>query len=163
MKNLDDAKGLQQRNSLRVYRHTKRIYNSSTIKTPFQLVFSKKLIIPVEIGLPSFKMTHCDQRVNEDLLRVNFDLIGEVLDEVLTKEGSHKRKMSKYYNKKVRNRQFRIKDLVLYRVEPTSHIPRNLIQYGKVHSRLPKLLLLEPIGQKIQMANQFHILGILIT
>lgn len=57
---------------------------------------------------------------------MNLDMIEEIRKEASRREKNYKRKVVKYYNKRVKSRQFRVGDLVLCQVEATGHIPRKL-------------------------------------
>ena len=43
----------------------------------FKLTFGTKIVIPMEIGMTSFRTAHYDEEKNEDLLRLNLDLLDE--------------------------------------------------------------------------------------
>ena len=59
---------------LLAYYTTNRI---STGKTPYSMVYGTKSIIPVAIGMPSFKTSNFDKENNEDELRLNLDFLNE--------------------------------------------------------------------------------------
>ncbi|GKV04959.1 hypothetical protein SLEP1_g17036 [Rubroshorea leprosula] len=61
-------------NVLWAYRTTSR---TTTGETPYHLAFGTEVVIPVEIGVPSFWVTHFDERRNGQLLRENLDLLAE--------------------------------------------------------------------------------------
>nr|GEU65924.1 reverse transcriptase domain-containing protein [Tanacetum cinerariifolium] len=69
-------------------------------------------IIPVEIGMPTLRTAEVDLVQNEEALRINFDLSEEKREEAAIREGKSKAKMKKYYNSKVRNTSFKLRDLV---------------------------------------------------
>ncbi|GKU97906.1 hypothetical protein SLEP1_g10981 [Rubroshorea leprosula] len=62
-------------NVLWAYRTTSRI---ATGETPYHLTFGTEAVIPIEIGIPSFKVTHFDEGQNGQLLRENLDLLDEL-------------------------------------------------------------------------------------
>ncbi|GKV46476.1 hypothetical protein SLEP1_g53457 [Rubroshorea leprosula] len=65
-------------NVLWAYRTTSR---TATGETPYHLAFGTESVIPVEIGVPSFRVTHFDEGRNGQLLRENLDLLAEVREE----------------------------------------------------------------------------------
>ncbi|GKV39886.1 hypothetical protein SLEP1_g47587 [Rubroshorea leprosula] len=70
-------------------------------------------VIPVEIGVPSFRVTHFDEGRNGQLLRENLDLLAEVREEAQLRTLVYKQKLANFYNKRVRPRTFKVGDLVL--------------------------------------------------
>ncbi|GKV48613.1 hypothetical protein SLEP1_g55410 [Rubroshorea leprosula] len=67
-------------NVLWAYRTTSR---TATCETPYHLAFGTEAVIPVEIGVSSFRVTHFDEGRNGQLLRENLDLLAEGLKLVL--------------------------------------------------------------------------------
>ncbi|GKV11255.1 hypothetical protein SLEP1_g22521 [Rubroshorea leprosula] len=65
-------------NVLWAYRTTSQ---TATDETPYHLAFGTEAVIPVEIGVPSFRVTHFDEGRNGQLLRENLDLLAEVREE----------------------------------------------------------------------------------
>ncbi|GLT26301.1 hypothetical protein SLA2020_013820 [Shorea laevis] len=60
-------------------------FNSSILanmcKTPYNLAFGIKVVIPIEIRVPSFMVTHFDEGRNGQLLWENLNLLAEVREE----------------------------------------------------------------------------------
>lgn len=54
------------------------MYKFSTSENPFKLIFGVEAIIPIKIRLPYFRVTHYDNDVNEEQIRVSLDLIEKV-------------------------------------------------------------------------------------
>ncbi|GKV51226.1 hypothetical protein SLEP1_g57895 [Rubroshorea leprosula] len=82
-------------------------------ETPYHLAFGTEAVIPVEIGVPSFWVTHFDEGRNGQLLRENLDLLAEVREEARLRTLVYKQKLANFYNKRVRPRTFKVGDLVL--------------------------------------------------
>ena len=61
------------------YRTTMR---TPTREPPFKLAFDTKAIIPVEIGVSSFRQAHYDEGTNNDQLRLSLDCLAKVRDVV---------------------------------------------------------------------------------
>ncbi|GKV11390.1 hypothetical protein SLEP1_g22653 [Rubroshorea leprosula] len=97
-------------NVLWAYRTTSR---TATGETPYHLAFGTKVVIPIEIGVPSFWATHFDEGRNGQLLRENLDLLAEVIEEARLRTLVYKQKLANFYNKRVRPRTFKVGDLVL--------------------------------------------------
>ncbi|GKV39077.1 hypothetical protein SLEP1_g46896 [Rubroshorea leprosula] len=97
-------------NVLWAYRTTSR---TATGETPYHLAFGTEAVIPVEIGVPSFRVTHFNEERNGQLLRENLDLLAEVREEARPRTLVYKQKLANFYNKQVRPRTFKIGDLVL--------------------------------------------------
>ncbi|GKV26048.1 hypothetical protein SLEP1_g35410 [Rubroshorea leprosula] len=50
-------------------------------ETPYHLAFGTEAVIPIEIGVPSFRVTHFDEGRNGQLLQENLDLLDDVREE----------------------------------------------------------------------------------
>ncbi|GKV30031.1 hypothetical protein SLEP1_g38898 [Rubroshorea leprosula] len=97
-------------NVLWAYRTTSR---TATGETPYHLAFGTEAVIPIEIGVPSFRVTHFDEGRNGQLLRENLDLLDDVREEARLRTLVYKQKIANFYNKRVRPRTFKVGDLVL--------------------------------------------------
>ncbi|GKV48210.1 hypothetical protein SLEP1_g55036 [Rubroshorea leprosula] len=97
-------------NVLWAYRTTSR---TATGETPYHLAFGTEAVIPIEIGVLSFKVTHFDEGRNGQLLRENLDLLDDVREEARLQTLVYKQKIANFYNKRVRPRTFNVGDLVL--------------------------------------------------
>ena len=62
-----------------------------TGETPFNLTFETKAVIPVEVGLITFKATTFDESWNDKELKVNLDLLDEFREKGCTR-------MARYHN-----------------------------------------------------------------
>ena len=75
---LKGAKGIwsdELASVLWAYRTTTR---TLTGETPFRLAYRSEAIIPVEIGLTSFKMVNHNASRNDEAMRLQLDLVDEV-------------------------------------------------------------------------------------
>ncbi|GKV15225.1 hypothetical protein SLEP1_g26025 [Rubroshorea leprosula] len=97
-------------NVLWAYRITSR---TATGETPYHLAFGTEAVIPIEIGVPSFRVIHFDEGRNGQLLRENLDLLDDVREEARLRTLVYKQKIANFYNKRVRPRTFKVGDLVL--------------------------------------------------
>ncbi|GKU91005.1 hypothetical protein SLEP1_g4936 [Rubroshorea leprosula] len=87
--------------------------SSTTGETPFSLAYGAEAVIPVEVGLPSARSDRHDDQNNGQLLRENLDLVEEVREMARIRNMAHQSRVAKFYNKRVRARQFQVGDLVL--------------------------------------------------
>ena len=76
------------------YRNTHR----STQETPFALAFSTEVVAPVEVGLQSPRIEFANTEHNEEILRLNLDLLEEKREQVLKRAEDYYRKTVKYYD-----------------------------------------------------------------
>ena len=88
-----------------------------------------ELVIPVEIGMPSFWTMNFNKETNEVELRLNFDLLIEKREHVEVRQVAYKRQLAKYFNRKVKHRSFQPDDLVLGEV-PLSTKELHAIKLG---------------------------------
>ncbi|GKV29468.1 hypothetical protein SLEP1_g38394 [Rubroshorea leprosula] len=87
--------------------------SSATGETPFSLAYGAEAVIPVEVGLPFDRAGWRDDLNNEQLLRENLDFMEEVREMSRIRNMAHQSRVAKFYNKRVRARQFQVGDLVL--------------------------------------------------
>ncbi|GKV14784.1 hypothetical protein SLEP1_g25604 [Rubroshorea leprosula] len=121
-------------NVLWAYRTTSR---TATDETPYHLAFGTEAVIPVEIGVPSFRVTHFDEGRNGQLLRENLDLLAEVKEETRLRTLVYKQKLANFYNKRPR--------------------------IGKALMSWPKCHILAPMSSKTLKEREFLESGMSIT
>ncbi|GKV02751.1 hypothetical protein SLEP1_g15146 [Rubroshorea leprosula] len=97
-------------NVLWAYRTTSR---TAIGETPYHLAFGTEAVIPIEIGVLSFRVTHFDEGRNGQLLWENLDLLAEVREEARLRTLVYKQRLANFYNKRVHPRTFKVGDLVL--------------------------------------------------
>ena len=95
------------------YRTTCR---STTQETQFALEFGTEVVALVEVGLKSPRVEFANTEHNEEILRLNLDLLEEKHKQALKQAEDYHRKTAKYYNRRVRPRSFRHDDLVLKKI-----------------------------------------------
>ena len=88
---------------------------SSTGETPFRLTYGTEAVIPVEIGEPSFRVTHLSHESNELLLRGALDLCEEKREAAQVRTAAAKERIARKYNARVVPRSFLPGSLVLRR------------------------------------------------
>ena len=94
-----------------------------TGETPFLLTFGTEAVILVEIRLTSFKTNEYDEDSNGSQLRLNLDLLDEARDQAETKTKVYQQRMARYYDWRVKHREFKVGDLVLRKVTLTTKDP----------------------------------------
>ena len=113
---LEGAKGLWPKelpNILWAYRTTAR---TPIGETPFRLTYGTEAVIPVEIGLTTWRTNHYNEGSNDVQLRSNLDLVDEVRDQAEANTRVYQQRMARYYNRRVKHRQFKVGDLILRKV-----------------------------------------------
>uniref|UniRef100_A0A2N9FU44 Uncharacterized protein n=1 Tax=Fagus sylvatica TaxID=28930 RepID=A0A2N9FU44_FAGSY len=113
---LEGAKGLwpeELPNILWAYRTTAR---TPTGETPFRLTYGTEAVIPVEIGLTTWRTNNFDEESNDVQLRSNLDLVDEVRDQAEARTRVYQQRMARYYDRRVKHREFKVGDLVLRKV-----------------------------------------------
>ena len=106
--------------ALWAYRTTRK---SSTQETPFALAFGTKAVAPVEVGLKSPRVEFANTKHNEEILRLNLDLLEKKHEQVLKRVEDYHRKTAKYYDQRVRPMSFKPDDLVLKKLLPARKNP----------------------------------------
>lgn len=115
-KNLGGKKGIWVEELLEVlwaYRMTKR---SPTEETQFAIAFAVEVVVSVEIGSPSFRVTHYNPWLNDEGMKLCLDLVQERRNKAQMKIAPYQGKTSQYFNKRVKHRRFQVGDWVLREV-----------------------------------------------
>ena len=87
-----------------------------TEETPFRLTYGGDAVIPAEVGLTSYRVQNYMEDKNEVAMRLQLDLVDKDRATAEQRLTQYQDLMSKYYNAKVRHRDFHIRDLVLRKV-----------------------------------------------
>ena len=95
-----------------VYRTTAR---KPTGISPFVITYGMEVIIPTEIGMPSFR-TDVSKQGNAELMIKDLDTVDELRESAAIRIASYQRRLANSYNKRVKPRTFQPGDLVLRRV-----------------------------------------------
>ena len=102
------------------YRTTRK---SATQETPFSLAFGTEVVDPVEVGLKSPRIELENIEHNEEVLRLNLNLLEEKREQVLKRMENYHRKTTRYYDRRVRPRSYKLGDLVLKKLLPARKDP----------------------------------------
>ena len=87
-----------------------------TSETTFCLAFGNLAIISAEVGLTSYRVTHYDERRNEEGMHLQLDLLDEVRATTKQRITHCQDLKAKHCNTKVKPRNFQVEDLVLRKV-----------------------------------------------
>ena len=87
-------------------------YKASTGESPYMLAFGAEAVVPVEIGAESMRLMYFDFDSNQEGLELNAEFVDEMRDQALKRLILHSRRMARYYNSRVKGRQFKVGDLV---------------------------------------------------
>ena len=96
---------------------------SATQETPFALAFSTELVDPIEVGLKSLRIELVSTEHNEEVLRLNLDLVEEKHEQVLKHMKDYHRKTARYYDQRVKPRSYNPDGLVLKKLLPIRKDP----------------------------------------
>ncbi|XP_068476206.1 uncharacterized protein [Phaseolus vulgaris] len=91
---------------------------SSTMETPFSLLYGSDAMIPVEIHESSPRFLSFVAEESNEERKVNLDLLDEAREEARIKAEAVKRRAEHQYNSKVKLRQFQVGDLVMRKAHP---------------------------------------------
>ena len=102
------------------YRTTAR---TPTGETSFRLAYGSDVVIPTEVGLPSYKLGNYAEEKNEEAICLQLDLVDEVRATTEQRLARYQNLMVKHYNSNVRYRDFQVGDLVLQKVMDATKDP----------------------------------------
>jgi hypothetical protein len=115
-KKLDTAKGAWVDELPQVLWAIRTTSRTPTGETPFSMTYGAEAMSPVEVGLPSPRRVSFNEISNDELRRCELDFLEERRNDSQLRLAVYQRKMSRYYNSKMKKRSFRMNDLVLRRV-----------------------------------------------
>ncbi|GAA0159941.1 hypothetical protein LIER_16610 [Lithospermum erythrorhizon] len=93
--------------------------SSATGETPFSLVYGTEVVLPLEMCLPNIRQIGFEEYHNNTRMRELFDLEDEGRDRAIAKMKKNKQAMARFYNRRVKNRQFVAGHLVLRMIKAT--------------------------------------------
>ena len=85
-------------------------------ETPFKLAYGSEAVIPAEVHTVNHRIMKYQDKDNEEQLRLNLDLIGEVRMDAEQRTARYKNLRARQYNAMIKPRRFNIGNLVLKRV-----------------------------------------------
>lgn len=119
---LDSCKGAwpeELPNVLWAYRITIRM---TTGETPFSLTYEYDAMIPIEVSVSSLRRKTYNQDQNHELLGAELDLIKESRDDSQFRVTAYQNRVARYFNSKVREKCFKVGDLILQKVTPNTEV-----------------------------------------
>ena len=96
---------------------------SATQETPFALAFSIEAVALIEVRLKSPRNEFASTKQNKEVLRLNLDLLEEKHEQVLKRIDDYHRKTARYYDRRVKPRDYKLGDLVLKKLMPARKDP----------------------------------------
>ena len=120
---LEGAKGIWPEELLSVLWAYKTTTRTPTGETPFWLTYRNEAVILAEIGLISYRVDNHNEARNGETLCLQLDLIDEVKAIAEQRFARYQDRMAKYYNSRVRHRDFKVGDLVLRKVMGAARDP----------------------------------------
>ncbi|XP_010666430.2 uncharacterized protein LOC104883586 [Beta vulgaris subsp. vulgaris] len=118
-KRLDELKGAWADRVPAVLWSNRTTEKEATGETPFRLAFGAEAVLPVEVGLPNWRILNYEPVLNEQIHKKDLDLLQEVRVAAELRSAAYKDRISKAYNKRVRSRPISKGDLVLRRTAAT--------------------------------------------
>ena len=124
------------------YRTTKRIL---TRETPFSLAYGTEAVIPIDISMLTLRVERVVPDQNDTLLRLMLDHSEERHQQVQIHIVTYQQQIQAAHYKKVKHREFQLRDLVLKRVIQSTG--RRTMESWNPTGRVPILsLLIEAMG-----------------
>uniref|UniRef100_A0A2N9FT45 Uncharacterized protein n=1 Tax=Fagus sylvatica TaxID=28930 RepID=A0A2N9FT45_FAGSY len=113
---LEGAKGLWPEELPNILWANRTTARTPTGETPFRLTYGTEAVIPVEVSLTTWRTNNYDEESNDAQLRSNLDLVDEVRDQAEARTRVYQQRMARYYDRRVKHREFKVGDLVLRKV-----------------------------------------------
>ena len=101
---------------------------SAIQETPFAMAFGTEVVAPVEVRLKSLRIELTNTEHNEEVLRQNLDLLEENQEQVLKRIEDYHIKTVRYYDRRVKPKNYKPGDLVLKKLLPM----RKDLTHGKM-------------------------------
>ena len=121
---LEDLKGKWVEFLLEVLWAYRTTQKSATREIPFALAFGTEAVALVKVGIKSPRIELATVESNDEALRLNLDLLDEKREQVLRRTEDYQRKTERYYNQKVKPKNYMPGDLVLKKLLPARRIHR---------------------------------------
>ncbi|XP_022859516.1 uncharacterized protein LOC111380239 [Olea europaea var. sylvestris] len=117
---LDSSKGAWVDERPHVLWSIRTTCRTATGESPFSMTYGAEAMSPVEVGVPSHRRIHFNEISNDEARISELYLLEEKRETSQVTLAKYHRKMTRFYNSKVRNRTLRLGDLVLRRVFQSS-------------------------------------------
>ena len=120
---LEDLKGKWVEFLLEVLWAYRTTQKSATREIPFALAFGTEAVALVKVGIKSPRIELATVESNDEALHLNLDLLDEKREQVLRRTEDYQRKTERYYNQKVKPKNYMPGDLVLKKLLPARKNP----------------------------------------
>ncbi|XP_057249309.1 uncharacterized protein LOC130590776 [Beta vulgaris subsp. vulgaris] len=100
-KRLDELKGAWADMVPAVLWSNRTTEKEATGETPFRLAFGAEVVLPVEVGLPNWRILNYEPVLNEQIHKEDLDLLPEIRLATELRSAAYKDRISKAYNKRV--------------------------------------------------------------
>lgn len=139
-KSLDAAKGEWVDDLPGVLWSARTTVKEATGHSHFGLVCGSEAVLPVEVGIPSPRMTFYEFDKNEEEKPINLDLLPKTRGNTLLQAIWYKQKITRHFNRRVKPKPISVGDWVVRNVEATglSHLKGKLGQIGMAPIRLQR-------------------------
>ena len=94
-------------------------YKMATGQTPFLLTYGSEAVLPIELAIPTDRVSSFDPGRNEEAVAAGVDLLEEARDEAALRAEAFKQSMINYHRRSVKSKNFQVGDLVLRNVSAT--------------------------------------------
>jgi hypothetical protein len=84
--------------------------------TPISLTYGTDAVISIEVGSPSFRVSHYNPGLNDEGINLHLDLLQEQREEAQITWATYQGRVAQYYNKMMNPRKFQIGDWVMRKV-----------------------------------------------
>lgn len=103
-------------------------WKETTGQSPFGLVYENEALLPIEVGIPSFRMTFYEFEKNEEEKPIKLDLLPETRGNALLTSIRCKQRVTRLFNRRVKAIPIQLGDWVVRKVEATglSHLKGKL-------------------------------------
>ena len=91
----------------------------ATGETPFRLTFGNEAVLPVEVGLASYRVDTFNPERNDQLMKESLDFFEEIRTKASLRSVAYKARICRAYNKRVQPREMGKGDLVLRKTSAT--------------------------------------------
>jgi hypothetical protein len=78
--------------------------------TPISLTYGTDAVISIEVGSPSFRVSHYNPGLNDEGINLHLDLLQEQREEAQITWATYQGRVAQYYNKMMNPRKFQIGD-----------------------------------------------------
>ena len=124
-------------------------------ETPYS-VYGTKAVIPIEIGMPSFRTTNFDKKTNEMEQRLTLNFLGEKREHAQVRQFAYKHQVAKYFDRRVKHRSLRKVTLATKELNVRKHGPTWEGAYKVVKVYRSGTYCLDDMGERI-LPHNWHV------